>query len=105
MHGLSCEDYFKTARKERYNLICSIGYHGIMHPTVNYDENSVGGIPLPPDSTEYVLVLLGLTMNLVDRWLQSFKKSFFNWNTIYCEKVRELFNNIHITIPEHKPDE
>ena len=43
----------------------SIEYHDIDHPTVNDDASSGGEIPLPPESTKDVLVLLGLTLNII----------------------------------------
>ena len=46
-HSSSFEDYFTTARKDRYNFMCSIDAYGRLHPQVNVDASSGGGIPLP----------------------------------------------------------
>ena len=70
LHGSSPEDYVTTARKYRYNLMFSTEAHGRMHPTVNDDASSGGGIPMPPESTLYVLVSLVLTLNFIVSWIQ-----------------------------------
>ena len=36
-----------------------------MHPTENYNANSGGDIPLPPDSPEDTIVSLGLTLKFI----------------------------------------
>ena len=58
--------------------MCSIEAHGIMHPNGNDDASSGGVISLLPDSTEYVLVSLGLTPNFIESWLQLFKTNYLH---------------------------
>ena len=70
MHGSSFEYCVKTARQEWYNIMCSIEAHYRDNPTVNYDASSGGGIPLTPESTEDLLVLLGLRINFIGSWIK-----------------------------------
>ena len=66
--------------------MCSIETYAIMNPTGNNDESSGGGRSLPPDSTEYELVSLGLTLNFFEIWLQSFKKNYLHPKTCIVRK-------------------
>ena len=58
LHCSSFEDYFTTAKRDNYNIMCSIESHGKIHKSVNYHkpvniETSIGGArPLPSNSTE-----------------------------------------------------
>ena len=57
--------YVITARKDRYNLICAIEDHYRMYPTGNGDASIVGGRPFPPESAVYLLLSLGIKLNLI----------------------------------------
>ena len=103
MHGSYFEDYVTTAIKDRYNLICSIESHVRMNPTGNYYASSGDGRPLPHESSLYSLVFLGLTLNSIDSWMQSFKTNSLQQTTMYGDKMSEFFKKIHVTIIEHKP--
>ena len=70
LQGLLFEDYVKTTRRERYNLMCSIEAHERKHKYVNDEASSGGGRPLPPNSTEDDLISSGLTFNLIESWLK-----------------------------------
>ena len=49
--------------------IYRIEAHDRDHPTVNDDKSSGGGRTLTPDSTEDVLVSVGITLNFIDSCL------------------------------------
>ena len=65
LNGSLLEDYFKTAKRGRYNLMCSIEAHERNHKLVNYDASSGGGIPLPSNSIEEALISFSLTLNCI----------------------------------------
>ena len=50
--------------------MCSIGSHVRMNARANYYASSGDGRPLTHDPTVYSLVLLGLTLNFIDSWMQ-----------------------------------
>ena len=50
--------------------MCSIEANDRIYPTGNYDASSGGVRPLQTNQTEYLLVSLGLTLKLVDSWIQ-----------------------------------
>ena len=58
LHGLVFEDYFKTDKRDKYNIMCSIEAHEKKQKLVNEnkpvnDETSSGGArTLPSNSTE-----------------------------------------------------
>ena len=76
-HGYSLEDYFRTARKDRYNLMCSIKVYEKLHQLYSDSASSGGSIPLPDGSTKYISVSLGNTLNFIESWIQSFQESYY----------------------------
>ena len=85
LHYLSSENYVKTEIRDRYNLMCSIEDHYIESPTINGDASSGGDRPLPYNSTKYVLVSFGLTLNLTGSCFKLLKENFPCQTTMYCE--------------------
>ena len=57
LYGLVFEDYFTTAKRDKYNIIFSIKAHKKNQKSVNenkpvnYETSSGGATPLPSDST------------------------------------------------------
>ena len=84
--------------------MCSTEAHDRMRTTGKDDASCGGGRAMPTDSTEYVLVLLGLTLNFIENWLQSFKTNCIHQTTMYCDKMSELFKNNPVTILESNSD-
>ena len=85
--------------------MCSIGSHVRMNARANYYASSGDGRPLTHDPTVYSLVLLGLTLNFIDIWMQSFNTNYLQKTTMYGDKMSEFVKKIHLTIIEHKPGE
>ena len=85
--------------------MCSIESHVRMNPAGNYYASSGDGRPLPHESSLYSLVFLGLTLNSIDSWMQSFKTNSLQQTTVYIGKTSEFFKNIPVTILKHKPGE
>ena len=56
--------------------MCSSEANYIFNPTVNDDAISVGGILLTDLSTTEAITSLGHTLNFIESWIQSFKKTF-----------------------------
>ena len=70
LHVTSFEDFFTTAYKYRYDLICSIRAYEKLNPTC-YDYAGIGGgRPLQYGSTSYDMVLNGHTLNFIESWLE-----------------------------------
>ena len=69
-----------------------------MHPIGNGYVSSVGGRPLPTESTSYELVFLELTVKVIDSWIRLFNKYYLWQTTMYDDNMSELFNNITVTI-------
>ena len=70
------ENYFTTAKHNKYNLMYSIEVHEKNRKSVNKQKpvddetSSGGGIPLPPNPTEKSLKPFGLALNLIESWLK-----------------------------------
>ena len=82
--------------------MCSIDAHDRYHPTINDDASSGGGITLPYNSTKYVSVSFGLTLNFIDIWLKLLKTNYLHQTRMYCEEMCEFFENIPVAITEPK---
>ena len=64
--SLVFEYYVTTARRDRYNLMCSIETHEKNHKCVYDEASSDGGRPLSSNSTKYDFILFGITPNFID---------------------------------------
>ena len=71
-HGSSLEDYFTTAQKGRYNLMCYIKAYDKLHQTYAESASSGGRIPPPDVSTKDMLLPLGHTLSFIESWINSF---------------------------------
>ena len=67
--------------------MCSIESRVIMNPTGNYYSSSRDGRPLTHESTVYSLLLLGLTLNFIDSWMQLFRTNYLQQKTMYGDKM------------------
>ena len=56
--------------------MCSIEAYDIVCLTVNYYASSGGGISPPDEPTTDALVSLGITLNIIETCLKSFKKNY-----------------------------
>ena len=65
----------------------SIEAYDIMHPPVNEYASNGGGRPLTDGSTIDALVSLGITLNFINSWLQSFKKHIFSKQQCTVRKI------------------
>ena len=70
LRGYLFEDYVKTKKRDRYNIICSIEDHEGYHTAINDGASSGGGIKLLYNSTKDALVTFGLTLNFIKIWLK-----------------------------------
>ena len=70
LHGSSFEDYFSSARKDRYNLTCLIYAYDRLHATDNYESSNYGGRTLTDVSATKALTALGHALNLIEIWLK-----------------------------------
>ena len=51
LHGTVFDDYIKNARKDRYNIMCSITAHDELLPTYVDNASSGGGRAIPKNAT------------------------------------------------------
>ena len=98
LRGYSVEDYFTTAQKYRYNLMCYIEAYEKLHLEYNDDAIIGGGRPLIDGSTTDTLISLDHTLNSIDSWIQSFEENYYLRTMMYLENISELFRNIPLTI-------
>ena len=69
-NGLLFEYCVTTAKRDIYNLMCSIGAYERDHKLLNEEASSGSVRVLPSDSTEEDLKLFGLTTNFIEIWLK-----------------------------------
>ena len=63
--------------------MCAIENNGIHHQHGNDDTICGGGRPLLPESTEYVLVSLGLSPKFIGIWIQYFNSNYLHQTTYH----------------------
>ena len=72
LNSQSFEEFFKTGRKDRYELVCAVDAYNKVHVPVPDNANSGGGRPFTISSYKGELISLGQTINLIDNWIQCF---------------------------------
>ena len=66
LDGQSFEDYLKTERNDRYELMCSVDAFDKQYVSITYDTIIVGGRPIPIASSKEALLSLGHTINFIE---------------------------------------
>ena len=75
-----------------------------MYQIVNDYEITGGGITMSLESKVDALVSIGLTLKFIDSWKNHSRKIIFGKQWCVDRKISGLFNKIHVTIPESKPE-
>ena len=72
LHGTVLEYFIRNFGTDRYNIRCYITAHDKQQPTYVNDASSCGGISIPNNETTAALELLGVTLNLLIIFLNTF---------------------------------
>ena len=70
LHGNMFQGFIRNARTDRYNIMCYIYAHEKEHQSSWDDSISVGGRPIPSNSTIDALVLLSATIDFIECWIK-----------------------------------
>ena len=68
-NGQILGDNFWTGRKDRYEFMCRFDLYEKYHVSLSYDDNSVGGIPMPNTSSKELLFSLCQIIDFIDNLL------------------------------------
>ena len=94
LNSQSFEDYFKTGRKDRYEMMYYIGVYDKEHVSMPDDKSSGGVIPIHITSYKEELFSLGHTINFLGNWIQFFEVNYENIITFYKINISELSKKI-----------
>ena len=88
-------EYFITlARKDQYNIICSLVAHDRLQENKPDDEISIGDRVIPNDATVKALKSLGATFNFIETWLHNFRENYFARSELYRLAMFDMFKTI-----------
>ena len=93
LHGSLIEDSITHARTEIYNIMCSLVAHYLKKPAYEYEESSIGDMPIPKNSTAEELETLGVTFNFIDIWLKMLDDTYYASSVAYNAAMKDMFKN------------
>ena len=104
-YGLVLEDYFKTAKCEKFNIMCSIdsvkkNRNESTRPNLIIMIQLVMGLYHSHIIQQKNHKIIFLTLNFIDGWLISFKINYKKRTYIFCEETIELFQKIPVALPK-----
>ena len=76
LHGTIFEDFFVTARRNRYELMCGLYAHKNQNYDPTYETIFSSKRPLPNDSTKKSLVFLYVGLNFINTCLKVLANNF-----------------------------
>ena len=70
LHGKLFEGFFRNARTNRYDMLCSIDAHEKEQQSSCDDVSSDEGSPIPKHSRTEALYFLHATIDFIDWWIK-----------------------------------
>ena len=74
--------------------MCSLVAHDWLLDNEQDDESSLGDRVIPKDATVKALNSLGANFNLIDIWLQNFRRNYFKRSVSYTAAMVEMFKTM-----------
>ena len=103
-HSFSFGHLFITGHKDRYYKMWAIDTYGNMNKKEPGNKSSGAERPIKNNPTKYAIASIGLTLNLINNWIQCFESNYTGRTLLYKEKMTELFKTINLTLPVKNPD-
>ena len=104
LSGQNFEDYFKTGRNDRYELMCDVYAYDRMH-TSGPGNGTIGGDRLFSTTPSIdSLEPIGNTINLIDNWIQCFEDNYGERTGLHKKNTRYLFQKTPLYLPTRKSD-
>ena len=104
-HSYLFGNFFRIGRNKRYDIMWAIDAYGNMHAKEPDNESSGAGRPIPNNPTADALASIGITLNLINNWLQCFESNYTVRTVLHKQKMTEFFKTITLTLPVKNPDD
>ena len=100
LYGNVFEGFIRNKITDRYNIVWSFDAHGKENPSSCDYGSSVGGCPIPSNSTSEALVFLGGTIGFIGCWMKALEHYVLERCNVYVFNMNKLCPEILFELPK-----